>query len=147
VGPAAAGGVTVENPDVAALLALHEGALAAHRDGDVDALVAPESDDYVMGNRGELFFPSKDERVAQLGPYLAQTRFTTYRDLVPPVVRVSTDGTLGWVVCQVRIEGTRTMPSGDAHPVDSTWTWVELYEKRGGRWVRTGNVSTMKPVE
>jgi hypothetical protein len=63
------------------------------------------------------------------------------------VVTVSDDGTLAWLVCQVRIEGTRTPPSGEPRPVDSTWAWIELYEKREGEWVRVGNVSNMKPVE
>lgn len=141
--PAVAG-----DAEVAEILKLHEGALAAHRANDIDALLGPESDvEYVLGSRGEVFFPTREERAAQLGPYLAQTKFTRYEDLIPPVVRVSDDATLAWLVCQVRVEGTRTMPSGETHPVDSTWAWIELYEKRDGKWVRAGNLSSMKPVQ
>jgi hypothetical protein len=132
--------------DKARLLALHEQAIRAHLEGDVDTLLAPETDEYVLVSRGELLFPTLAERAAQFGPYLAETEFTTYGDIVPPVVTVSDDGTLGWLVCRVRVEGTRTSASGETQPVDSTWAWIELYRKIDGRWRRVGNASTLAPV-
>jgi hypothetical protein len=59
-----------------------------------------------------------------------------------PIVSVSADGTLGWVVVQVRARGVQ----GDAkEPLAFVSAWIELYEKRKGRWVRVGNVSNFKP--
>lgn len=135
------------NADVAEILRLHEKALAAHRANDIDMLLADAVDDYVMAGRGEISFPTRDERAKMMGPYFQQTEFTRYEDLVAPVVRVSGDGTLGWLICQVRMEGTRTMTTGEKLPVDSTWAWIELYEKRDGAWKRIGNLSNMKPVQ
>ena len=39
---------------------------------------------------------------------------------------------------------SRVFEVGDDVPFDWTWAWIELYEKRGGRWVRVGNVSSQK---
>jgi ketosteroid isomerase-like protein len=134
-----------EEADQQELLRLHEAVLAAHRDNDLDSWMQDESDDYVMVSRGEIQFPDKKERRAQLGPYLDSTTFHEYADLVEPQVQVSDDGTLGWVVAQVHIVGTRRMPDGSSVDFDDTWAWIELYEKRDGHWLRTGNVSNHKP--
>lgn len=129
------------------LLALHESALRAHRRGDVEELLAPEADDYSVGSRGAIEHPRKDERRARFGEYLGRTRFHEYRDLVPPEVRLSADGTLGWVLVQVRGEGVQSAAdsSGTPRPLAFTSAWIELYEKRDGRWWRTGNVSNFLP--
>jgi len=126
------------------LLDLHRGVIEAHVRSDVEALLAPESDDYVLVNRGEVSRPTKRERADFLGPYLRSTRFEVYEDLVPPVVKVSPDARLGWVIVQVRARGVRTRPDGSEAPLEFQSAWIELYEKRGGRWYRTGNVSNFK---
>jgi hypothetical protein len=137
--PAAAGPTDAEQ-----LLALHAAVMQAHRDGDVEALLADESADYVVASRGEISRPTLAERRGFLGPYLAQTKFEEYRDLVEPVVRVSADGAAGWVVVSVYARGARTHPDGERRPIEFTSAWIELYEKRDGRWLRTGNVSNFR---
>lgn len=131
--------------DATRLLALHEVAMEAHRKGDVELLLRDEPDDYVVANRGEVTTPSKAERRAMFAPYLASTRFEVYRDLIPPRARVSGDGTLGWVVVQVQARGVQTAEDGTTAPIEFTSAWIELYEKRDGRWLRVGNVSNFKP--
>lgn len=131
--------------DARALLALHEEALRAHLESDVDLLLAAEADDHVVASAGSVSTPNKEARRAFLGPYLEQTRFSVYRDLVPPVVKVSADGTLGWVVVQIVARGEQTGPDGAVAPVEFVSAWIELYEKRNGRWLRVGNVSNFRP--
>ena len=58
------------------------------------------------------------------------TKFEYYRDMVPPVVKVSTDGSLGWVIVQVEAKGVR---AGEAYAFQSAW--IELYEKQDGFWL------------
>jgi len=130
--------------DAERLLELHRGVLRAHLEGDVKGWLSQESDDFVVANRGEVTRPSRAERHAFFEPYLRETRFEEYRDLIPPIVRVSRDGTLGWVIAQVRGSGVRKTGSGGAR-VEFTSAWIELFEKRDGRWTRVGNVSNFKP--
>ena len=137
--------VVSRDADRAAILALHEKAMLAHRDGDVELLLADEPDDYVVANRGAVTRPVREERRARLGPYLSSTRFDFYRDRTPPIVRVSDDGTLGWVIVEVEAKGTRRAEDGTESAVEFVSAWIELYEKRGGRWLRVGNVSNFKP--
>ena len=131
--------------DAEKLLALHEEVMRAHRESDVALLLRAEEDEYVIANRGEITRPDRKERGERLGPYLKQTRFSAYRDKVPPIVRVSEDGTLGWVIVQVEARGRQTTSKGTVEPLEFVSAWIELYEKRDGRWVRVGNVSNFKP--
>ena len=74
-----------------------------------------------------------------------------YRDLIDPIVRVSKDGTSGWLIAQVEIMGTRAAggekANGERTRFHSVWAWIELYEKRDGRWYRVGEVSNVRPRE
>jgi hypothetical protein len=130
--------------DRARLLELHAEAMEAHRAGDVELLLKDESEDYVVASRGRISRPTLEDRRAGLGPYLRETRFTEYVDVVPPVVAVSQDGSLGWVIVQVRARGEQAGAGGAAEPVEFESAWIELYEKRGGEWRRVGNVSNFK---
>jgi len=131
--------------EAARLRTLHELVLEAHRTGDVDSWMAVEADPYISANGGAITFPSAAERRAAREPYLEATTFTVYRDLQPPVVRVSADGTLGWVVAEVEIRGTRVSDDGAELSVDAIWAWIELYEKHEGVWRLVGNVSNRRP--
>lgn len=126
-----------------ALLALHREVLDGHLASDARWL-ASEPEDYVVANRGEITRPSLEERRKRFGSYLGATRFVSYRDLVPTVVNVSRDGTLGWVICQVGAEGTQSS-DGKEEPLSFVSAWIELYEKRDGAWRRVGNVSNFRP--
>ena len=128
----------------ARLLALHEQAMEAHRRSDIAMLFAHDAPDYVLANRGEVSKPTLEQRRQFLGPYLEATRFSEYVDAIPPIVAVSRDGSLGWVIVQVRVKGEQRTASGATRPLAFEAAWIELYEKRDGEWRRVGNVSNFK---
>jgi hypothetical protein len=140
----ASGNIVDHDADTRALLALHEEVLLAHRESDVDRLVGTDDGEFVIANRGSITRPSLEERKNRLGPYLRETRFSIYRDQVSPIVKVSADGSLGWVIAQVEARGVQTTPSGTTEPLEFLSAWIELYEKRDGRWRSVGNVSNFK---
>jgi hypothetical protein len=139
--------IATPRPDKEQLVALHEEVMRAHRESNVELLLAAEEDDYVIANRGEITRPDRRSRRERLGPYLGQTRFSMYRDKVPPIAKVSEDGSLGWVIVQVEARGEQTTPGGKVEPIEFVSAWIELYEKRNGRWIRVGNVSNFKPSD
>jgi hypothetical protein len=129
----------------AKLLALHEEVMQAHRESNADLLLRSDAADAVIANRGQITQPTLDERRARLEQYLGTTRFAEYTDLVPPIVQVSDDGSLGWVIVQVRGAGVQTTQDGGPKPLAFESAWIELYERRGESWYRVGNVSNFKP--
>ncbi len=126
------------------LRSLHEQVMRAHRESNIDLLLEHDAPDFALGNRGEISRPSLAERRARLGSYLRSTRFEEYRDVSEPVVTVSKDGTLGWVMAQVHVRGVQLTLAGRKEPVEFDSAWIELYEKRGGKWYSVGNVSNFK---
>jgi hypothetical protein len=126
------------------LLILHQKALDAHLKSDIAMLLEDESDDYVVVSDGEVSNPSKKERESFLGPYLRATRFESYKDLIPPIIQISEDQNLGWVIAQVSAKGIQKKADGSEGKLEFVCAWIELYEKRNGRWLRTGNVSNFK---
>ncbi len=141
------GCVTIEtvDSDIAALKAMHENVLEFHRQGNLEAWLAEEADVVVSANRGQISFTSAEERRARREPYLSSTTFDVYRDLREPVVKVSDDGTLGWVIAEVEMKGSSLSDSGERVPFEAIWAWIELYEKQGGAWKAVGNVSNRRP--
>jgi len=131
-----------ENNDKKALLALHQEILDAHKNIGLEAWLDKGVAPYVSANRGVISYPSVEDRKTRFRSYIGSTTFIYYRDMVPPIVRVSTDGTLGWVIVQVQAQGVR---AGKNYSFQSAW--IELYEKRAGQWVNIGNVSNFKPNE
>jgi hypothetical protein len=127
----------------AALLAMHAQILESHRTDDLDAWLALEADTMVIGSKGDVLRGTKAESEQRRRRYLESTEFSVYRDMQPPIVEISDDGTLGWVIAQVEIVGKYTAP--DTAPIHDVWAWVELYERRSEGWRLVGNVSTVRP--
>ena len=129
--------------DAAALRQIHAQILKAHIDRDPVGWTHLEDDTVTVASRGDVFRAGRQERLAMREQYLGSTRFSVYRDIQEPIVQVSADGSQAWLMAQVEVV---------AHPVaaattDSThtvWAWIELYEKRAGRWLLVGNVSNEK---
>ncbi|WP_420627481.1 hypothetical protein [Candidatus Leptofilum sp.] len=126
------------------LLKLHQKVLEAHLKSNVELILEDENDSYVVANRGTVAHPTKEERRQRLDPYLQATIFEEYRDEITPVVQISPEGMLGWVIVQVYARGTQKTQDGNAAPIEFVSAWIELYEKRANRWFRTGNVSNFK---
>ena len=127
------------------LLEMHKKVLQYHVENNLEAWMRDESESYTSANRGQIEHPTIAQRKARLAPYLNSTTFSEYRDLVDPIVKVSNDGSLGWVICQVKVVGEGTTEGGAKEPFESVWAWIELYEKQEGEWKRIGNVSNRMP--
>lgn len=121
------------------LRALHASVIARHLDDDVDAWMAMENESVIVGSRGALTI-SGPERAARRRAYLGSTHFDVYRDMVEPIVRVSDDCSLGWVMVQVEASGAQRQ-GNVLQPFEFQSSWIELYERRDGAWRGIGNVS------
>ncbi len=131
--------------DEARLRAMHAAILQAHLDRDADAWTALEADTMFVGSRGRLFRAARADRLEGRRAYLAATRFSVYRDLQPPLVRVAGDRSIGWLAAEVEIAGLQRRQDGGEDSLHTFFAWIETYERRNGRWRMTGNVSTERP--
>jgi len=111
----------------------------------IDGLRAGRADTLTIVSRGEIStidgmsFDSFMERI------MTSRDHVVYDDLVRPIVKVSDDGSLGWVIVQVAAQGNYKDEHGmTTEPLDFVSAWIELYEKKDGVWKMTGNVSNFK---
>lgn len=129
--------------DRAEILAQHAQVLQAHRENSVAMMVDGAAEDYVLVTRGEVLYPTLAERAERFDEYFAITTFDRYEDTIEPLVQISEDGTLAWLIARVTVSGTQKQ--GDEElPLEFTSAWIELYKKSDGRWIQVGNVSNFK---
>jgi hypothetical protein len=131
--------------DEQALLRLHRVFMDGHLFGRSDGMREGLSDNVVIVTRGEVHPSTGEETLQTLQGIIARADYTTYDDLIRPIVRVSDDGTLGWVIVQIAAAGVRLdQQETPAGPFEFVSAWVELYEKVDGRWRMSGNVSNFR---
>lgn len=130
--------------DLETLRSLHARILKAHLERDAEGWTALEGDTVIVGNRGNVFRSGRSERLEMRRRYFNSVRFSAYRDLQPPIIRIARDGSQAWLLANVDVVAHPV--SGDvADSTHTVWTWVELYEKRANRWEMVGNVSNERP--
>jgi hypothetical protein len=124
---------------------MHEQVLEAHRQNNVEMWNSLEADTLTVASRGMLMQISLKDRLPNRRSYLQTTKFEKYEDLRPPIIKVSDDGSLAWLFAQVEVKGEREL-GGKTVPFHDVWAWVELYERRNGKWLGTGNASNVYSV-
>ena len=129
--------------DRAALLRLHDQARIAHLERRVDLMEFPDS--LLEIARGTVRVRSAAENRARFQAYFDRSTFAEWADLAPPVIRISPDGRMAYVVVLKRVRLTATDSAGVARPEHTVYAWIEVYEKRGGAWTLAVVASTDRP--
>lgn len=124
------------------LLAVHAADRRAHFERDVDGLLAHVGDEIVDVREGNVRRMTRDELRSRFRDYFAKARFSAWDDLAAPVVHVSPDGRLGWMIVQVHVVYTQARKNGTANATDETLAWMSAYEKRNGTWMLTAVTTT-----
>ena len=133
--------VIAPSPDLAAetkaLLALHQLEIRAHIERDADALAANHGDDFVSASRGRIDRSSKEQTRAFFKRYFEGASYPQYEDAEPPIVRLSDDASMGWVLSRLRVRRVH-----EGKETAFVYAGIMAYEKQDGRWIRVANAST-----
>jgi ketosteroid isomerase-like protein len=114
----------------------------AHVERNVDLLLSLFADDFIMVAGGEMKRPTREEQQARFTAYFGAVRFQKWDDVVPPVIHVSTDGTLATVIVQKEVVLVPADSPADAKPERAVFAWIESWAKRRGRWMLVAMAST-----
>jgi Domain of unknown function (DUF4440) len=132
--------------DRAVLLQLHAVQRQAHLEHNAGLLTASFADTFYSLGRGRVTTPTRAESTERFQAYFDQSEFTAWDDTAPPVIRISPDGQMAYVIVQKRV--TLTAKDTVAGPrQDVQYAWLSTYEKRDGRWQLTALASTERPAE
>ena len=127
------------------LLALHQADRRAHFGHDIDGLLRNLGGELLDVRDGKINHLSREDVRKKFVEYFQSAQFTAWDDLEPPIVRVSDDGSMGWMIVHVRIAYTEKDSSGKKAVHDDTMAWMSAYENREGHWTMTAVTSTTAP--
>jgi hypothetical protein len=117
-----------------------------HFFGRTEGMRMQQSDAITIVSQGEVSHMTGKASGDGLERIMSNRDYTIYDDLIRPNVSISNDGTMAWVIVQIRAEGVRYDDFGEmTGPLDFVCAWIELYKKEGGQWKMTGNVSNFHP--
>jgi len=122
-----------------ALLELHASVRRAHFETDAARLVANDAEEWVNIRDGTITRCRREDVADFFRTYFEGATYHEWDDVEPPIVRVSDDGTLAWMIVHVRVRRTK----GDRE-LRFDYAGIETYEKRGGRWVKVVEVGTFQ---
>jgi hypothetical protein len=124
------------------LLSLHKEERRAHFDHNVKFLLAHVALQLVDVRDGGVNRMSRDAVRDKFAEYFKNAQFLAWDDVESPIVRVSEDGNMGWMIVRVRIAYTETDTSGKTTNENTVGAWMSSYEKQNGTWIMTAVTST-----
>ena len=128
------------------LLQLHEQQRTAHFGKDAHLLVSTFADDFISIRAGQISHPTRDESLKRLQAYFQRSDFLEWDDVLPPIVRVSQDASMAYVIVHKRVRLRAKNEQGNELEEKTIFAWMETYEKQQGKWVLTAVASTHETV-
>lgn len=129
----------------AELLKLHKLAREAHFKRDAGALVSSFATETINVRDGRVETRTRAESLRRFEKYFAGAEFTEWDDLMPPVIRISPDGKMAWMIVRLKGKYTQTNENGEKSAEEFVCAWMSTYEKQGSKWIHIANVSTFQP--
>lgn len=128
------------------LLRLHRIVMDDHFHGDATGMKSINQAPFTVVSEGEVYTMTDAESDAGFDRVMGSRDYTVYDDLIRPAVKISADGSMAWVIVKVYAKGVRFDKDGKpTGPLEFTSAWIELYERKEGKWKLTGNVSNFAP--
>ena len=129
----------------AELLRAHRADREAHFRTDVDLLQERTPEVLIAVSRGKIHRSSRAASRKQFAEYFRGATYFEWDDLEEPIVRVSKDGSMAWMITRIRVRRVQKDSSGTEHEEKFVYAGIMTYEKREGKWMRVANVSTFEP--
>ncbi|MFZ1705892.1 MAG: hypothetical protein WAT79_16220 [Saprospiraceae bacterium] len=128
------------------LIRKHRIIMDGHLFGQTNEIKNLQSDSMFMVSDGEIYHLTGNQSDEMMDKMMVSRDYTSYDDLVRPIVKISEDGKLGWVIAKVYAKGIRLDENGrPTGPLEFVSSWIELYEKINKEWQLKGNVSNFQP--
>lgn len=117
----------------------------AHFDKDIDLFLGTFADSIVSVYNGKVEINTHDETKSRFTPYFKSVEFIKWDDVIEPMIDISDDGTMGYVVIKKTIVLTYPDTLGNPLIDSANYAWVSIYRKLQGEWKVVCNASTYEP--
>ena len=128
----------------AELLKIHEAGRRAHFNTDVNLLLEGAPDEFISVSGGKINRSTPAATRKMFESYFKDAKYFEWDDLEPPIIRVSADASMAWMIVRTKVRRTQKDSSGAEREEKFVYAGIMTYEKRDGRWVRVANVSTFE---
>ena len=135
----------VQSETVNELLRLHYQARAAHFNRDAKSLLGDVADDFVSVDAGQVKRPERDANIKRMQSYLDASTFIEWDDVSPPVIKVSDDATMAYVINHKKVRRQTKDKDGKLQESVEVFAWVATFRKIDGRWRLAMVASTRTP--
>lgn len=130
----------------AELLRLHKADREAHFNADVDLLQERAPDEFIAVSEGKIYRTKKAEDRKQFAEYFRGAKYYEWDDVEEPIIRISKDGSMAWMITRVRVRRVQRGAAGEESERKFIYAGIMTYEKEGRTWMRVANVSTFEAV-
>ena len=127
------------------LARLHAADREAHFKTDVDLLLDRSVEPMISVSDGEIRHVSKADRRRTMAEYFRGARYSAWDDLEAPIIHISTDATMAWIITRLKVQRTQQDSSTSEREEHFVYAGITTYEKVAGIWMKVANVSTFAP--
>jgi hypothetical protein len=130
--------------EVEQLLRIHESDRRAHFETSAKRIMEHATDEFTSVSSGRVQRTTRAENLKFFEEYFKGAKYYEWDDLEPPIVRVSNDASMAWMIVRTRVHRVQARSGGTATERRFVYAGIMVYEKKGGRWARVANVSTFE---
>ncbi|NUO82981.1 nuclear transport factor 2 family protein [candidate division KSB1 bacterium] len=119
---------------------------SAHFGKDAGLLVSVFAEDFISIDAGKISRPAREESRNRLQTYFDRSEFLEWDDISPPIIRVSQDASMAYVIVHKRVRLKAKNEEDELEEETTIFAWTETYEKQNDKWTLTSVTSTRKPT-
>lgn len=128
----------------AALLEIHRTDRRAHFETDANLLMERFTHEFISVSNGKIDRSTRGELKKMFEDYFKNAKYYEWDDLEPPVIRISNDASMAWMIARTKVRRIQKLASGEEKERAFVYAGIMTYEKQRGKWVRIANVSTFE---
>ena len=122
--------------ETARLLHLYENSLRAHLENDASTFLAEYASQWYEVRNAGVRLRTKEEAFPAIEQYFKRTRFYDISEMAAPIIHLSTDASMAWVIGEIRVRASQDVPDEQERNFSFRCAWVSIYEKREGEWAQ-----------
>jgi hypothetical protein len=128
----------------ARLLQLHESALRAHLENNARTFLAAYASEWYEVRNAGVRLRTKEEAFPSIEQYFQRTHFSDISEITAPIIHISTDASMAWVIGAIGVRATQEGSNGKERDFSFRCAWVSIYEKQDGQWAQVVDASSFQ---
>jgi hypothetical protein len=128
-----------------ALLNIHRTDREAHFETDVEKLLShSDKNEFITVSSGRIDKVSVEQSRQFFESYFRNAKYFEWDDLEEPIVRISRDGSMAWMIVRTKVRRIQIDENGKEQTRQFIYAGIMTYEKKKEKWIRVANVSTFE---